>query len=70
LQLPVKGGGAATAVPVTATPLVAKATVFSSRQDPSSAAGTLVTLVVPASAAAGIATASSSGLIALVKVAA
>lgn len=69
LQLPVKGSGV-NAAPASANVLVAKARVFSSRQDPSSAAGTLVTLVVPAGAAAAIATASSSGLIALIKVAA
>ena len=70
LALPAKGasstGGAAA---VTATVLVAKATVFSSRPDPSSASGTLVTLTVPESAAAGVATASGDSLIALVQVA-
>jgi len=69
LALPAKGTVAG-ATPATATMLVAKATVFSSRSDPSSAAGTLVTLSVPAASAAAIATASGNGLVALVKVAA
>lgn len=68
LALPAKGAVAGTA-PVTATMLVAKAAVFSTRADPSSAAGTLVTLSVPAASAAAIATASGDGRVALVKVA-
>ncbi len=69
LALPAKGAvTAAGAAPTTATVLAAKATVFSSRPDPSSASGTLVTLTVPASAAAGIATASGDSLVALVQV--
>lgn len=68
LALPAKGT-VAVATPATATMLVAKAAVFSTRADPSSAAGTLVTLSVPAASAAAIATASGDGLVALVKVA-
>ncbi len=68
LALPAKETVAG-AAPATATVLVAKATVFSSREDPSSVAGTLVTLSVPSSTAAAIASASGNGLVALVKVA-
>ena len=66
LALPAKG---ATATAAAATTLVPKATVFSTRPDPSSTAGTLVTLTVPADAAAGIAAASGNNLVALVQVA-
>ena len=70
LALPAKGSPAAAGVAAaTATVLVPKATVFSTRPDPSSAAGTLVTLTVPASAAAAIAAASGDNLVALVQVA-
>ena len=69
LGLPVKGSGTDTGAPAAAALLVANATVFSTRPDPSSAAGTLVTLTVPASTAAAIAAASGNGLVALVKVA-
>ena len=68
LALPAKGA-AATATAAVATTLVPKATVFSTRPDPSSTAGTLVTLKVPADAAAGIAAASGDNLVALVQVA-
>ncbi len=73
LQLPgkdaVKAPGAADTAGDRAVALVAKASVFAARADPSSASGTLVTLLVPAAAAPDIATASSRGLVALVKVA-
>lgn len=68
LALPAKGASA-TATAAAATTLESKATVFSTRPDPSSTAGTLVTLTVPADAAAGIAAASGDNLVALVKVA-
>lgn len=67
--LPAKGSPSAAGVAAaTATVLVPKATVFSTRADPSSAAGTLVTLTVPASSAAAIAAASGDNLVALVRV--
>ena len=68
LALPAKGA-ASTAAVAAATTLAPKATVFSTRADPSSTAGTLVTLTVPADAAAGIAAASGDNLVALVQVA-
>jgi hypothetical protein len=57
---PVQGGAA--------TVLVARALVFSSRPDPSSQGGTLLSLIVPDSAGTGVAAASSAGRVALVKV--
>jgi hypothetical protein len=66
--LPAKGA-ASTATAAAATTLAPRATVFSARPDPSSTAGTLVTLTVPAAAAAGIAAASGNNLVALVQVA-
>ena len=68
LALPAKGA-ASTAAAAAATTLAPKATVFSTRPDPASTAGTLVTLTVPADAAAGIAAASGNNLVALVQVA-
>lgn len=68
LALPAKGAASTTAA-AAATTLAPKATVFSTRADPSSTAGTLVTLTVPAEAAAGIAAASGDNLVALVQVA-
>jgi hypothetical protein len=67
LQLPVKNSanGAATPAPRV---LADSATVYSSTSDPSRSGGTLLTLVVPKSAAAAIAAASNTGLIALIRV--
>lgn len=72
LQLPQKGvgtpssssgdSGASQAV------LVKSATVYDVRSNQSSSGGTLLTLVVPADAAYGVAQASNNGLIALVKI--
>ena len=50
------------------TVLAAAATVYSSVSDPSQSGGTLLTLVVAKSVAVEIASASSAGLIALVRV--
>jgi len=65
LQLPEKGSASSSP----ASPVLADAAmVFDVRDNPSSAGGSLLSLVVPKSAAAGIAAASNAGLIALVRV--
>jgi hypothetical protein len=48
--------------------LVPRAQVFSSRPDPAVNGGTLLTVIVPATASTAVAAASSSGLIALVRI--
>lgn len=48
--------------------LVPSATVFDVRANPSASGGTLLTLIVPSTSAYGVAQASNSGLIALVKI--
>lgn len=74
LELPgTPTGGTAAAVSSassasSATVLADGVAVYSSVPDPSQAGGTLLTVVVPRSAAAGIASASNAGLIALVRV--
>ena len=65
LQLPSKDGAAG---PGSALVLASAAQVYSSAPDPSQSGGTLLTLLVPASAAAPIAAASNAGLVALVQV--
>jgi hypothetical protein len=68
LALPVKNStssGAGTPAP---SVLVDGATVYSSTGDPSRSGGTLLTLVVPKSAAAAVAAASNAGLVALIRV--
>lgn len=52
----------------TAIVLAARVTVYSSRADPSSQGGTLVSLIVPAADGTNVAAASSAGRVALVKV--
>jgi len=66
LQLPQKGVAAASTSSASAV-LVASATVFDVRPNTSSSGGTLLTLIVPTSAAFGVAQASNAGQIALVK---
>ena len=70
LQLPDKNAAAAATSQTapSATVLVESATVYSSASDPSQSGGTLLTLVVPRSDVAAIATASNASLIALVRV--
>lgn len=68
LQLPVKNNTSTAAVPAPSV-LAESATVYSSISDPSRSGGTLVTLVVPKSAAAAVAAASNAGLVALIRVA-
>jgi hypothetical protein len=68
LQLPAKNAASSTAAVAGPSVLAATATVYGSRSDPSQSGGTLLTLVVPKSAAASIAAASSAGLIALIRV--
>ena len=65
LQLPQKGVAASTSS--ASAVLVASATVFDVRPNTSSSGGTLLTLIVPTSAAFGVAQASNAGQIALVK---
>jgi len=65
LQLPAKDPTAGASAPAV---LVAGAPVFSSAADSSQTGGSLLTVVVPTSRAAGIAAASNAGLIALVAV--
>ncbi len=67
LQLPDKGSAASSSSAASAV-LVPAATVYDVRANPSSAGGTLLTLVVPTSAAFGVSQASNAGSIALVKV--
>jgi hypothetical protein len=66
LRLP--GDGASSSQP--AQELVAQARVFAVRADPAQAGGTLLTLTVPSSQAALVATAAGAGKVALVRVAA
>lgn len=68
-SLPQKGTGATSSTTGSAAAvLVPSATVFDVRSNPSSAGGTLLTLIVPQPSAYGVAQASNSGLIALVKI--
>lgn len=64
VKLPSKDGIGAAQV------LVARAPVFSSRPDPSTSGGTLVTVIVPTAASMQVAAASSAGQIALIRIAA
>ncbi len=61
VQLPTKEGTG------TAQILVARAVVFSGRPDPAVSGGTLLTVIVPASASTAVAAASSAGQVALVR---
>lgn len=61
VQLPTKDGAGAAQV------LVARAIVFSARSDPAVSGGTLLTVIVPASASTAVAAASSAGQVALVR---
>ncbi len=69
LQLPQKGtsGGTSGSVATQAV-LVPSATVYDVRANPSTAGGTLLTLIVPSVDSFGVAQASNNGLIALVKI--
>lgn len=67
LQLPVKNSASSAAVSAPSV-LAEGATVYSSTSDPSRSGGTLLTLVVPKSAAGAVAAASNAGLIALIRV--
>jgi hypothetical protein len=67
LQLPVKNNMSSAAAPAPSV-LAEDATVYSSTSDPSRSGGTLLTLVVPRSAAGAVAVASNAGLIALIRV--
>ena len=62
VQLPAKEGPGAALV------LVARSVVFSTRPDPAVSGGTLLTVIVPASASTSVAAASSAGQIALVRI--
>lgn len=66
LQLPDKNTSSAASVSTAV--LVPAATVYDVRPNPTSAGGTLLTLIVPSTAAFGVAQASNAQLIALVKV--
>lgn len=68
LQLPQKNTASAGASIPAPTVLADSATVYSSTSDPSRSGGTLLTLVVPKSAAAAVAAASNAGLVALIRV--
>jgi hypothetical protein len=68
LQLPVKNSASSSAVTAAPSVLAEDATVYSSTSDPSRSGGTLLTLVVPRSAAGAVAVASNAGLIALIRV--
>jgi hypothetical protein len=68
LQLPAKDAANSSASIPAPIVLADHATVYSSASDPSQSGGTLLTLVVPRSAAPGIAAASNAGLIALIRV--
>lgn len=78
LRLPDTGGSARSAADTAAgqsgddqaITVVERSTVFSSRADPSSTGGTLLTLTVPSQDSAAVAAASGAGQAALVKVAA
>ena len=70
-SLPQKATGTAattTGPSASAAVLVPSATVFDVRANPSASGGTLLTLIVPEASAYGVAQASNSGLIALVKI--
>jgi hypothetical protein len=67
LQLQVKNSASSAAAPAPSV-LAEDATVYSSTSDPSRSGGTLLTLVVPKSAAGAVAAASNAGLIALIRV--
>jgi hypothetical protein len=69
LRLPASGSSRPSNGEDLAQELVAAATVFAVRADPAQAGGTLLTLTVPAQDAAGVATASGAGVVALVRVA-
>lgn len=62
VQLPAKDGTGAALV------LVARAVVFSTRPDPAVNGGTVLTVIVPASASTAVAAASSAGQVALVRI--
>lgn len=69
LQLPDKNTSSAPSTSSASTAvLVPAATVYDVRPNPTSAGGTLLTLIVPSTAAFGVAQASNAQLIALVKV--
>jgi hypothetical protein len=68
LQLPQKNTASTSASIPAPTVLADSATVYSATSDPSQSGGTLLTLVVPKSAAAAVAAASNAGLIALIRV--
>ncbi|MHA3700755.1 SAF domain-containing protein [Jatrophihabitans sp. YIM 134969] len=70
LQLPAQAGASSggTTSAVSAVVIVDDATVYATAPDPSQSGGTLLTLVVPRSDVAAIATASNASLIALVRV--
>lgn len=72
LQLPDKGASSSGTTPTSGSAaagatLVQSATVFDVRANPTSAGGTLLTLLVPAADAFGVAQASNNGAIALIK---
>ena len=69
LRLPASGSARTSNGEDLAQELVPVATVFAVRPDPAQAGGTLLTLTVPAQDAAGVATASGAGVVALVRVA-
>jgi hypothetical protein len=62
------GSGSNGGVGSTAQVLVTHAQVFTARDDPAQSGGTLLTLVVPGSDAAAVATASGAGLVALIRI--
>lgn len=71
LSLPQKNTGAAPSTSsgaASAAVLVASATVFNVRANPTASGGTLLTLIVPSADAYGVAQASNNSLIALVKI--
>jgi hypothetical protein len=68
LALPVKNSASSSAATPVPPVLADTATVYSSTSDPSRSGGTLLTLVVPRSAAGAVAAASNAGLIALIRV--
>lgn len=68
LQLPDRGSSATSSSGASSAVLVPSAAVYDVRANPSAAGGTLLTLVIPSSAALGVSQASNAGLIALVQV--
>ena len=68
IRLPAVDAVASGTASDSAAVLVARASVFSAREDPAQAGGILVTLVVPKSSMTQVAAAGSSGLVALVRV--